>query len=57
MHKLAEAQHDAKLLGVDAHGEAEKADRRNEHDGQERREWASHAPAGHGLANAVLSSA
>ena len=47
---LAEAEDDAELFGIDAHGEAEKADQRDEHHGDQDRERAAHAAARHGLA-------
>ena len=56
-HILAEAQHDAELVGIDAHGEAEKADQRDQHRGDQHRERAAHAAARHGLAQAVLAAA
>ena len=56
-NEFAEAEHDAELLGVDPHGEAEKADQRDQRDGEQRRERAAHAPAGNGLPDAVLSPA
>ncbi len=56
-HELAEAQHDAELLRIDAHREAEKADEGDERHGEQDREGSAHAPAGNGLADAVLAAA
>ena len=54
---FAESQHDAELVGVDPHGEAEKADQRDQHHGEQHGERAAHAAARHGLAQPVLAAA
>src|SRR4029079_13312160 len=54
---LAKSKHDAELVGIDANGEAEKADRRDQHRADQQREWAAHAAARHGLTQPVLAAA
>ena len=54
---FAESEHDAELVGIDPNGEAEKADRRDQHRGEQHRERAAHAAARHGLAQPVLAPA
>ena len=54
---LAKSEHNAEFVGIDANGEAEKTNRRDENRGDQHREWAAHAAARHGLAQPVLAAA
>src|SRR4029079_15866735 len=55
-HILPKSEHDADLLGVHAHGEAEETDQRDRAHGNQCTQGSAHAAARHGLTDAVLAA-